>query len=73
MKAKDAFGGLDSREFVIVNSVGDYFSPASGRGARNKPQWVQDLSKATVYKTWQRAQVAIEKHGLEFSKYTSLK
>lgn len=73
MKATQAFGDLESREFVVMNDVGDFFAPASGRNARYKSDWTQDLSSATVYKTWQHAEKAIKKHGLEFAKYTSLK
>lgn len=73
MKARDAFGDLESREFVIVNDLGDYFCPPSGRGARSKLSWTQTLDDATVYKTWEHADKAIEKHGLEFAKYISLK
>ena len=73
MKANQAFGDLESREFVVVNDLGDFFAPATGRNARYKSQWTQDLGEATVYKTWQHAEKAIQKHGLEFAKYTSLK
>ena len=73
MKASQAFGNLESREFVVVNDLGDFFAPATGRNARHKSQWTQDLNQATVYKTWQHAEKAINKHGLEFAKYTSLK
>lgn len=74
MKAKRAFGDLESREFVIVSSDGcSLFSPPSGRHARYKNKWTTDLQEATVYKTYQAADAAIKRHGLEFAKYTSLK
>lgn len=73
MKAKQSFGDLESGEFIIIDSVGNFFAPARGRGARNKNMWTTELDEATVYKTWERALKIIEKYGLEFAKYTSLK
>lgn len=73
MNAKQAFGDLESKEFIVVDSIGNFFAPAKGRGARNKNQWTTELNEATVYKTWQNASKVIEKYGLEFAQYTSLK
>lgn len=73
MKAKNAYGDLESREFVIVDEIGNLFAPPSGRNARHKVKWTTELSEATVYKTYQSADAAITRHGLTNAKYTSLK
>jgi hypothetical protein len=74
MKAQKAMTGLDSREFIILwntaeGSTQTFFGPSSSL----RSNWVTDLGKANLYKTWKHAERAIKRNGLTNCKYTSLK